>query len=178
MPADIGSRSDECAGSGLARTDEATAEKVIGEFSGGAREMLDQVFFERGNIVVSRSVIRFGHTTYATRAIGSARIDPPRSRAGLRIFGVIFTLIAVVLALDFGIELYKRRMLTFEDEEFGALLLALAVIGLAMLWISAYRGPCRLVLNGHMVVHVSKDEREIARIKRAIDYAVGLRALS
>jgi hypothetical protein len=140
--------------------------------------MLDQVIFERGNIVVSRSVIRFGYTTYATRAIGSARIDPPRSRSALRIFGVIFTLIAFVLALDFATELYKRRMLTFEDEEFGALLLALAVIGLALVWISGYRGACRLILNGHMVVHASKDEREIAQIKRAIDYAVGLRALT
>ena len=92
-----------------------------------------------------------------------------------RIFVVIFTLIVVALAFDFATELYRRRMLTFEDEEFGVLLLALACIGLKMVWISADRGPCRLVLNGHMVVHSSKDEREIAQIKRAIDDAVGLR---
>jgi hypothetical protein len=139
--------------------------------------MLDQLIYDRNSIVISHAVARFGYTTYAIRAIRSIRIDPPKPKTAIAMIGAIFSLIAVLCALELGVELYKRRMLTFEDEEFGAMLLALALIGSALVWASSHRGPHELVLRtfgGDVVAYASKDYQQLLEIERALARAVGL----
>ncbi len=141
--------------------------------------MLHHVIYDRDRILISDTVARFGYTSDAISAIRGMRVNPPKRSTGIAILGVILTLVASILVTDFGFELYKRRMLTFEDEEFGALLLGLAGIGAALLWTSNHHSPYQLVLRtlgGEVVVHASKDRHELFEIKRAIECAVSLNA--
>lgn len=141
--------------------------------------MLDKFIYSEDRVLISPSVARFGYTTYAISAIRSLRVDPPKRRTGIAILGVIFSLTATLCALDFGFELYKRRMLTFEDEEFGAMLLGLAIIGMALVWTSTHCGPHELVLRtfrGEVVAYASKDEYRLLEIERALLFAISLNA--
>ena len=141
--------------------------------------MFEQFIYASDRVLISGSVARFGYTTYAISAIRSLRVDPPKPKTGIAVFGVVFTLIATFCALDFGFELYKRRMLTFEDEEFGAMLFGLAIIGMALVWTSTHRGPHELVLRtfrGEVVAYASKDEYTLQEIESALLHAIDLNA--
>jgi hypothetical protein len=140
--------------------------------------MQDQLILDRGNVRVSRSVVRFGNTTYLVRALRGVRVDLPGRPTGQIGFGIILICIAVFLAVALGFAVLESREFSNNAKIFGVFILGLASVGVEI-WSAARPGPYSLVFrmpSGDVQAYVSFDRDDIFEIKEAIEYALRLTA--
>lgn len=124
--------------------------------------MEDQITYQDGDIIISKTLARFGGVSYPTVGIGSVRIAAPR-RGTLVFFGVVSLIVAL-------------SSITSNNPNGGVIFLFL-FIGLICL-AAAFSKPHTLVLrtaSGDVQAHKSKDVEELETIKQAIERAVSLR---
>ena len=144
--------------------------------------MKDQLILDRGNVRVSRSVIRFGNTAYPVNALRSVRVDLPSRPDGQIGFGIILICIAVFLAGALGFVILESKEFSDSAKMFGVFVLGLASVGV-QIWSTARLGPYRLVfrMSGRDVqaedvqAYVSFNRDDIFEIRDAIEHALCLR---
>jgi hypothetical protein len=141
--------------------------------------MKDQLILDRGDVRVSRSVIRFGNTTYPVRVLRSVRVDLPSQPTGRIGLGIILICIAVFLAVALGFAVLESKEFSNNAKIFGVFVLGLASVGV-QIWSTARPGPYSLVfrMSGRDVqardvrAYVSFDRDDIFEIKEAIESAL------
>jgi len=123
--------------------------------------MQDEIVYNSGNIVISKTLARFGGITYPINGIGSVYVQKP-DRAGLIVFGLILIALGLWLAND-----VNSRIAGFVCAGIGVLIV-LAAMG----------KPHKLMLrtaSGDQQAYESTRKRELHEIKAAIEQAVVLR---
>ena len=131
--------------------------------------MEDEAVYKAGDVVITKTLARFGSTSYPINGIGSVSIAENSKRGG-RVFGAIIC--GILTFISFG---------SFNSADpgpgvtFGVIFTALT----AMFVFGAFAGPdFSLMLrtaSGDAQALKSKDGGEVQRIKDAIERAVSLR---
>jgi hypothetical protein len=121
----------------------------------------DEIVYQSGDIIISKTLARFGGVTYPVNGIGSVYVMKPK-RVGLFVVGII----AVIIGL---------ALLPSKDSSVAGLVIS--VFGALML-LAAWRKPHKLMLrtaSGDQQAYESTSKNDLFQIKAAIERAVVLR---
>ena len=121
--------------------------------------MTDDILFQNGSVVVTKTLARVGGVSYPINGIGSVLVAAPQ-RAGL----IVFTCVCVLLGLSSAVDWNVTKNFSI-----GCLVFA------AVLALVAYQRPFRLQIrtaSGDQNVLESTDRNKLEKIKSAIEQAV------
>ena len=128
--------------------------------------MDDEIIFNEGSVMITKTLARFGDTSYPVNGIGSVSIDPPRR--GLVIFLAIALGLFILLIFAGGADHLRDTMPILMPMIFLDVLLVLA----------AASRPYRLKLrtaSGDQTAMTATSTTNLQRIKVAIEQAVAKR---
>ena len=125
--------------------------------------MDDEIIFNEGSVMITRTLARFGDASYPVNGIGSVSIDPP-SRGVLMFFAVALGLLILVIFAGGGDHLRDTM----------PMLMPMIFLDVILVFAAASR-PYRLKLrtaSGDQTAMTATSKTNLQRIKVAIEHAV------
>jgi Family of unknown function (DUF6232) len=121
----------------------------------------DEIVYNAGNIIISKTLARFGGVTYPVNGIGSVYVAKPK-RIGLIIFGLIMGAVGLALLRDDKVQ------------GGGIVFIGIGVVLIIVAITKAHRLMLRTA-SGDQQAYESRSAKELLQIKAAIERAVMLR---